>query len=331
MNYPKLILIILLPLFTQPLFGHEHREVGVVGSGPGGAAAGGEALQFIGADGTDQIHFLRPRGLGSGPRPSGSHPELRGGGYYYLDELPRRVYDLQGNPLFENPGEPLVASEGFSLVALSAHPDFPEVGHAHAGALIACEIVSVAGPPGARFGFWGEEVSYTSGTPTFSLSCNQPTGNPRFRISEGTDEADADPYGHIHNRAWTADKPGDYFVTIRFIDISTNRSGGIPWHLPSQNYIYHFKAGPDFTPTGQWVSGVGFVLTWPSQMGISAIANLPEIGVIFRVLRSSTLVPSEWILMGEVTGTSAKMLNFTDLSPPPAKAFYRLSYDWSAP
>ena len=173
--------------------------------------------------------------------------------------------------------------------------------------------------------------SYYEATPTLILPLNQPTGNPRFVISEGGDDADADPYGHIHDRAWTADKPGDYHVTLRFVDLSTNRAGSGPWHQPSQNYIYHFKAGPEFKPTGQRVAGVGFVLTWPSQMGISETAYPPESGIVFKILRSTTLSPGDWAPIGEVTGTTAATMTFTDPSPPAVRAFYKLAYDWSTP
>ncbi|MEO5913653.1 MAG: hypothetical protein ABIS50_05440 [Luteolibacter sp.] len=324
-------LAILIASATLPVSAHQHRAVGVLDTNANGVADAGEPLQIIGVNGTDIIHYLRPRGVGEQPRPEGYHPELRGGGYYYLDERPRRVYDAQGSPAFDNLGQPIVADEGFSLVALSSDPDFPEPGHAHPGALISCEIVSVTGPQGGSFGFWDAAQSFYYGTPTFVLPTNQPTGSRRFIISEGDDYADADPYGHIHDRAWSANIPGGYFVTIRFIDISTNRPGGSPWHTPSRNYVYHFKAGPDFKPSGRRVAGAEFVLTWSSQMGISNTAYPPETGMVFRILRSTTLAPGEWTSIGQVTGTTTATLSFTDPSPPAAKAFYKLAYDWSAP
>jgi hypothetical protein len=332
MMIQKPILIsFLTALLTTPLSAHQHRAVGVMGTGPGGVAAGGEVLRIIGPDGTGTVHYLRPRGLGPDPRPEEYHPELRGGGYYYLDERPRRVFDSRGNPAVDPMGEPVIADEGFSFIALSSDPDFPEAGHAHPGTLIFCEITNVTGPAGASFGFWDSGVSYSSDTPTYVLRTNQPTGNPSFIVSEGGDHADADPYGHIHERAWTADLPGDYYVTLRFVDVSTNREGGGPWHLPSRNYIYHFKAGPDFKLVGQRVPSVGFVLTWPSQMGISETAYPPESGILFRILRSTTLAPGDWASIGEVTGTTAATLSFTDPSPPRTRAFYKLAYDWSTP
>ena len=103
------------------------------------------------------------------------------------------------------------------------------------------------------------------------------------------------------------------------------------WHTPSVSYVYHFKAGPEFKVTGRQVAGSGFVLTWPSQMGISDTAYPSESGMIFKVLRSTSLAPGSWTPIGEVTGTTTATVSFTDPSPPPAKAFYKLAYDWSAP
>lgn len=319
-------------LMILPSFAHEHRAVGVLLTIPNTVVQGGEPLRIIGGNnGTGSIHYLRPRGINANPRPDGYHPELRGGGYYYLDERPRSLYDSNGNPVVDSQGQAIVADEGFSLIALSSDVDFPEPNHAHSGALIFCEITNVVGPPGALFGFWDSQRSFYEATPTYSLPANQPTGNPRFAISEGEDFAGADTYGHIHDRAWTADKPGDYYVTIRFIDISTNRPGGGPWHSPSPDYVYHFKAGPDFRPSGKLVDGTGFMITWPSQMGISDDAYPPESGMVFQILRCTTLAAGDWTTIGTATGSTGASVSFTDFNPPTSKAFYKLAYDWSAP
>lgn len=319
-------------LSVFPLTAHQHRAVGALPTHPNTQVVGGEPLAIIGENtDTHVIHNLRPRGVNAHPRPEGYYPELRGGGYYYLDERPRMLYDAQGHPALNNQGQTVVAEEGFSIVALSSDPDFPDPDHAHPGALIVCEIVSVTGPPGGNFGFWESERSYYFDTPTLSLPVNQATGSPQFAISQGADALGADTFGHIHDRSWTADKPGDYYVTLRFVDISTNRPSGGSWHTPSPNYVYHFKAGPDFKPSGQRVAGVGFVLTWPSQMGISDNAYPPETGIVFRILRSTSLAPGEWTSIGEVTGTTNATVSFTDSSPPAAKAFYKLAYDWFRP
>jgi hypothetical protein len=233
-----------------------------------------------------------------------------------LDERPRTLFP----------------ADAFSFTALSdGQYDLPGTNHAHTGAYIWMEIVSVSGPPGANFGYWEENWSFNNDTPTVSFATNQPTGNYQFVLSEGFDDALEDPQGHIHGRSWTADKPGDYYVGFRLVDRSTNRPGGLPWHPPSQIYIYHFQAGPSFQPTGQHIPGTGFVLTWQSQMGIWNDDLPAQTGVIFTVERNTTLNPITWQPIGTVTGTTANTATFTDPAPPAGKAFYRLNYAWSTP
>lgn len=299
----KLILLALIAAIV-PAGGHDHFAAGIVDSNHNGQADAGEPLQFVGANGTDHIFHLLPR-------PTGFRPVQRCGGFYMLDEKPRTLFP----------------TDSFSIVALSdGQFDVAAPNHAHTGAWIWVEIVSVSGPAGAHFGFWDEEFSYSSDTPSVSLAANEPTGNPQFVISEGIDEISQDPDGHIHGRSWTADKAGDYYVGFRLIDRSTTGPGGGPWHPPSQIYLFHFKAGPDFQAVGKRVAGTGFVLTWPSQMGIW---EPYQTGIVFDVLRSTT--GSDWASIGTVTGTTADTVTFTDPSPPVGKAFYRLSYDWADP
>jgi hypothetical protein len=275
-----------------------------VDSNNNGQPDAGEPLQFVGASGADRIFHLLPR-------PVGFRPTQRCGGYYMLDETPRTLFP----------------TDSFSIIALSdGQYDIPSPGHAHTGAWIWAEITSVSGPPGAHFGFWEQEHSYSSDTPSVAFNTNEPAAGFRFVVGEGIDDINEDPYGHIHSRSWTADKPGDYQIGIRLIDLSTTGPGGGPWHPPSRTYIYHFVAGPDFQPTGKPVDGGGFKLSWPSQMGIW---EPYQTGIVFNVLRSTSPADGGWTSIGSVTGTTADTATFTDPSPPPDKAFYRLSYGWS--
>ena len=297
-------IILTLLALAVPAGAHDHFAAGIVDTNQNGQADAGEPLQFVGANGTDRIFHLLPR-------PVGFRPVQRCGGFYMLDERPRTLFP----------------NDSFSIVALSdGQYDIASPNHAHTGAWIWAEIVSVSGPPGANFGFWDQEYSYSSDTPSVSLPANEPTGNPSFVISEGIDDIGEDPDGHIHGRSWSADLPGDYHIGIRLIDRSTTGPGGGPWHPASQIYIFHFKAGPDFQPTGQRVPGTGFVLSWPGQMGIW---EPYQTGIVFTVLRSTTAVADDWTSIGTATGTTADTVTFTDPSPPIGKAFYRLSYSWS--
>lgn len=320
-----------LPRFLLPLlilstaYAHDHFAVGV--STPGaplefigpffetvvvGSNTTFRPLQFTGPvggplrfvhtdDGTDRVFRLLPRPVGQ-----------RYGGYYTLDEQVRT----------------LLPFDYFTLIALSdGQYDDPSPNHPDTGSWIWMEITSVSGPAGARLGFWDENRSFSATTPTRSFATNTPTGGYKFILSEGIDDPSDDPFGHIHNRGWTVDKPGDYYVGFTLYDLSHSGPGGGPIHAKSPTYIFHFVAGPDFSPA-QTRSGNSIVLTWPSQMGINAVN---QTGIPFTVQRSTTLAPGSWSPLGTVTGTIGNTATFTDPAPPAGNAFYRLQYPWSPP
>ena len=294
----------LLTLAAVAAFAHDHYAVGVLDSNNNGLPDEGEPLQLNGLSPTKIFHLL--------PRPVGQRPRQRCGGYYMLDERPRTLFP----------------NDAFSLIAISdGQYDANTVGHAHTGAWIWAEIVSVSGPSGANFGFWEEDWSFSNDTPTRSFATNQPTGNYSFVLSEGFDDAGEDPFGHIHGRSWTADKPGVYVVGIRFVDLSTSGPGGGPWHAPSQVYNFRFEAGPKFEPTMER-SGNTVTLTWPGLMGHYAVDAL-QTGIVFTVQRANSLSPSTWTNIGTVTGGTAPTVTFTDPAASGTQALYRLRWQWS--
>jgi hypothetical protein len=286
---------------------HAHYAAGVQDVNGNNAGDPGEPLAFIGANGTDKTFHLLAQ-------PVGNRPTQRCGGFYMLDERPRTLH----------------AADAFSFTVLSDGTyDVPHPLHPHTGAWVWMEIVSVTGPAGGQFGFWDENRSFSFDTPTVSFAANQPTGNYRFVLSEGFDEAGEDPQGHIHGRSWTATKPGDYYIGMRLVDRSTNRPGGGPWHPPSQVYIYHFKAGPSFQPQMQATAGGPVTLTWASEMGHWA-SDPAQYGITFQIERATTLAPANWQTIGSVVGTTAPTATFTDFTPPTGNAFYRLKFNWGA-
>jgi hypothetical protein len=283
---------------------HDHFAAGILDANANSQPDAGEKLRLIGPDFTNRIFHLLAR-------PTGFRPVQRCGGFYVLDENARTLFPL----------------DAFSFTALSdGTEESGAIDHAHTGAFLWIEILSVTGPPGANFGFWEAGRSANFDTPTISFATHEATGNHAFVVSGGHDAIDQDPHGHFHGRAWTADKPGDYHVAFRLVDRSTTGPGGGPWHTPSDSFTFHFKAGPEFQPTGTRIDGSGFVLTWPSQMGIW---EPYQSGVVFQILRSSDPSCDPWTPIGTATGTTAATATFTDPSPPPGKAFYRLAYDWN--
>jgi len=287
---------------------HAHYGAGVVDTNGNHQPDAGEPLQFVGESGTSKTYHLLAR-------PVGQRPTQRCGGYYMLDERPRTLFP----------------ADAFSFTAISdGQFDANTAGHAHTGAYLWMEIVSVTGPAGAHFGFWEENWSASHDTPSTSFTTNQPTGNFRFLLSEGFDDATEDPFGHIHGRSWTADQPGEYYLGMRIVDLSTTGPGGGAWHTPSQVYVYHFSAGPRFQPTGKMIAGTGYVLTWPSQMG-HWNGDLTQTGISFAVERTDSLSSPNWQTIGTILGTTADTVSFTDATPPTGRGFYRLRYLWATP
>ena len=183
-----------LAALTLHAAAHDHYAAGIVDTNNNQLPDAGEPLQFVGPNGTSKVFHLCPR-------PVGYRPTQRCGGYYMLDERPRTLFPV----------------DSFSFTALSdGQYEIAGANHAHTGAYIWVEIVSVKGPDGGEFGFWDENRSVSFDTPTVSFPVNQPTGNFAFVLSEGFDDPFEDPLGHIHGRSWTATKPGDYYVCLLY-------------------------------------------------------------------------------------------------------------------
>ena len=291
------IQLLLSLAMALPAAAHQHFAAGIIDANSNGLPDAGEALCF--ADGNPETKAFRLLA-----RPVGQ----RCGGHYMLDETPRTLFPADAFSI-------TVQSDGQYELAGDQHPA--------TGSWIWAEIVSVSGPPGARFGFW-ETAAFT---PTHLLPANEAVTDVAFVLSEGIDDPDEDPLGHIHGRAWTADKPGDYIVGIRLVDRSTSGPGGGPWHQPSRIYHFRFTAGPSFQPRIVRTENSA-TLTWPSRMGIWTGGG--QSGVVFRVLRSNR-PDGGWQSVGSVTGTTADTVSFVDPSPPAGTAFYRLAHDWATP
>lgn len=301
--FPTIVAIIFSLILPKQLTAHEHFAAGIIDHNQNGNADQGEPLQFVGKNGTNQVFRMLPRPVGQ-----------RCGGYYTLDDFPRTLFP----------------SDYFTFTALSdGQVEAPTPLHAKTGSYIWMEITSVKGPAGATFGFWDENHALTHVTPTQSFPVNEPTNGYKFVISEGYDDPTEDPQGHIHGRCWTADLPGTYQIGFTLYDLSSSGTDSGPIHPPSQMYVYTFVAGPDFTPKISLLPSSGVKLTWPSTMG--TFDAIGQTGISFQVLRSTTIQPNDWQIIGSVVGTTADFASFIDPSPPPIQAFYRLQYNWRRP
>ena len=162
------------------------------------------------------------------------------GGYFALDEFPNVQYP----------------NDYFVFAALSdGQTEFDGPYHAPTGSDIWMQITSITGPAGAHFGFWENDWSYFNTTPTISLQTNTATGGFKFELTEPDPySAPGDPYGHIHNRGFTVDQPGDYYVGFTLVDTSSLVAN-------SETYTFHFLAVPEPGSTGLSLAGVASLLS----------------------------------------------------------------------
>jgi hypothetical protein len=189
----------------------------------------------------------------------------------------------------------------------------PAPGAAAAGAYIEAVIKSVIGPSGAEFGFWEENVEGSQTSELFTLQAGQSDGTNHFNVSEGVDTSDGpDPFGHIHGRRFTANKPGLYTVGFQFIDTSSAGPEGGPIHTPSKTNYFFFQAGlgiDSITKTNDVVS---------VKFGTRAFRN-------YDVESNTNLLGTNWTKVTGIIGANhSDMHLLTDPNATNPACFYRL-------
>jgi hypothetical protein len=128
-----------------------------------------------------------------------------------------------------------------SMVAVPASPlhGGPATNHAALGSRLELQLVSLDGPADGRLSFWENDQSQ----PCFTVSVGEWAGTNCFVLSQNQGEPEADPYGCIEGRRFTAAQPGLYCLGFRLIDSSTNGPGAGPIHAPSPLYHIYLQAG----------------------------------------------------------------------------------------
>lgn len=188
----------------------------------------------------------------------------------------------------------------------------PSPGAAAPGAFIEAKIVSVSGPPGGQFGFWQENEDATATTELFSISVGASNGTNRFQISEGITYPELDPFGHIHGRRFTANKPGLYTVGFQLVDTSTSGTNGGPIHTPSNPNFFYFQAGPyvdSFVRSNNTVT-VSF--------GVNSSYD-------YDLEVSTNLTGTNWVSIYHIIGANhSDIHSFTDFEATNASRFYRV-------
>lgn len=123
----------------------------------------------------------------------------------------------------------------------------PALYAAEGGTYVELIIRSVQGPPGGVLGFWQEDDEFapTTATQLFSIPVGTLNSTNRFHLTQSPEQGgwDYDPYGHVHGRRFTLNKPGLYIVGMQLVDTSTTGANNGPHHSPSLTNYFYFQAG----------------------------------------------------------------------------------------
>ena len=188
----------------------------------------------------------------------------------------------------------------------------PAPGAAAAGSFIEAVIVSASGPPGGEIGFWQEEDDASFTSRRFTIPVGTANGTNRFDVSEGITFPEPDPFGHIHGRRFTANKPGLYTLGFQLVDTSTSGTNGGPIHKPSLLSYFYFQAGVFID------SMVKSNNTVSVQFGVNSFYD-------YDLEVTTNLVNPTWTSIYHVVGANHSDIHtFTDSNATNASRFYRL-------
>ncbi len=181
------------------------------------------------------------------------------------------------------------------------------------GTYIELSFLSLRGPTGGSLTLWNEIDDPAHPSVLFTIPVGTVGGTNRFNLSEG-DSSDpfADPYGHIHGRRFTLNKPGLYIVGIQLVDTSNNGPNGGP--VQSSSEIIHL-----YLQAGLYLSDFSL-----SSKGAVARCGLP--GFTDYVFESSpTVAGTNWAVVASIIGTSHSELRWlVDTNATAPIRFYRI-------
>lgn len=184
-------------------------------------------------------------------------------------------------------------------------------GRALLGSRLAVQVVSVDGPADGSIAYWEGDGENPGNRITFSVKAGTTNSESWFLISENNGAPGSDPYGHIHGRAFTADRQGLYTVGFRLLDVSTNGPAGGPLHSPSQVLNLRMHAGPLIEQIQ--ADPNGFRILFRSAPGVSNVLEFADLQTRF------SWTPASAPLRGN---SSPQML--IDTNPVSAGRIYRL-------
>jgi len=192
-------------------------------------------------------------------------------------------------------------------------------GAAAVGSHIVCEVLSVTGPAGSVLSFW--EQGWRTPTYHFPIGAPPVVGSNRFDVSDlaiGAGLPDGDPVGRIPLRRFTVNMPGEYLMSVKLLDTSTNTPAAGSMHTPSDPITVRFVTGLDLALTRIVRNPTNAVETLTFKQ--SALTNV-------FVEANTNLSVNEWITVAGPFSNAPALNNTTTLSltnPEIASRFYRL-------
>jgi len=201
----------------------------------------------------------------------------------------------------------------FSALPATVFNAGPSPYAASLGTYMELKFISLQGPSGGSLVVWNEIDDPAHPAVMFTLPTGTTDGTNRYNLSEGDPlDASADPYGHIHGRRFTVDKPGLYILGLQVLDAAHNGPEGGPIHTPSTTNYFYLQAGlylSDFSRCNNTVS---------ARFGLAGSTNY-----VFEA--SPTNTGTNWATIANITGTAHSELRWvTDTNATGTSRFYRV-------
>lgn len=220
----------------------------------------------------------------------------------YLDDNYPEVY----------PGKFQTATTFVGLAATFSGGGIPDSDAASLGTYIELRFVSLQGPVGGTLTIWDENINPLDPPAILSVPVGTTNGQSRMNLSKGDPmDPGSDPYGHIHNRRITVDKPGLYVVGVQLLDTANNGPEGGPIHAPSLTNYFYLQAGV-------WLSDFS-----RSNNVATARFGLPNYSTNFVFEVSTNLARTNWTAIQSIAGQN-QMTWVTDTNATTPSRFYRI-------
>ena len=203
----------------------------------------------------------------------------------------------------------------FTSLPATADNGGPDPRAALLGAHLEMVWVSLAGPAGGALSFWDSDGFFDATEIRFTVPTGMSQGTNSFALSENDGSAGSDPYGHIHGRKFSADRPGLYTAGFRVVDTSENGPAGGPIHAPSEVVYFNFQAGTTLQVLKTPEAGFQF------QFGT-------ESGKGYRVEASRTLgADADWVPVADPIPGTGRLEQVPGIPSDGATRFFRLHID----